>query len=63
MLDREYQLCILKPVIPFSESICIYILKKKNNRINYLVSCTVPGMCFSDIVWYLIKINIEEILP
>lgn len=37
-------------------SLCL----QKEKKSDYLVSCTVLGMCFSDIVWYLIKINIER---
>lgn len=53
LLSIECQLCIFKAVIPFSDLICLHILKKNKNiittpQINCVVSCIVPGMCVSD---------------
>lgn len=45
LLSMKCQLCIFKAVIPFSDFVCLYILKENKTtttQINCVVSCIVP---------------------
>lgn len=44
LLSMKCQLCIFKAVIPFSDFVCLYILKenKTTTQMNCVVSCIVP---------------------